>query len=100
VANGEEDETIWVYLEERFGSKTSVHFGFFCFVCSFGVFVFVVAFLTARAVFVLIQNSSQSLPLLRVKFVISRKAWYVTGCLIGMEQGGMVYLDVGGMGKL
>ena len=27
MVNGEEDETIWVYLEERFGSKTSVHFG-------------------------------------------------------------------------
>ena len=48
----------------------------------------------------LVLNSSQSLPLSRMKFVISRKAWYVTGCLIGMEQGGMVYLDVGGMEKL
>jgi len=33
VVNGEEDETIWVYLEERFGSKTSVPFGNFLF-CS------------------------------------------------------------------
>ena len=24
----------------------------------------------------------------------------MTGCSIGMERGGMVYLDVGGMGKL
>ncbi len=40
-----------------------------------------------------VQNS----PLSRMKFVISRKAWYVTECLIGMEQGGMVYLDVGGL---
>ena len=29
--NGEEDETIWVYLEERFGSKASFHFGIFVF---------------------------------------------------------------------
>ena len=33
MVNGEEDETIWVYLEERFGSKTSIHFGNFLF-CS------------------------------------------------------------------
>ena len=31
MVNGEEDETIWVYLEERFGSKTSIHFGHFLF---------------------------------------------------------------------
>jgi hypothetical protein len=28
-----------------------------------------------------------------MKFVISRKAWYVIGCSIGMEWGGMVYLE-------
>ena len=33
MVNGKEDETIWVYLEERFRSKTSVHFGIFLF-CS------------------------------------------------------------------
>jgi len=82
------------------GAKRPFILAIFCFVRSFGVFVFVVAFLTAQAVFVLVQNSSQSSPLSRMKFVISLKAWYVTGCSIGMEQGGMVYLDVGGMGKL
>jgi hypothetical protein len=29
VVNGEEDETIWVYLEEWFGSKTAINFGNF-----------------------------------------------------------------------
>ena len=28
-----------------------------------------------------------------MKFVISRMAWYVIGCSIGMEWGGMVYLE-------
>ena len=50
--------------------------------------------------FVFVQNSSQSSPLSRMKFVISLKAWYVIGRSSGMEWGGMVYLDVGGMGKL
>ena len=50
-----------------------------------------VAFVVERAVFV--QNSSQSLPLSRMKFVILRKAWYVTVC-----SSGIVYLDVGGLG--
>ena len=45
--NGEEDEMIWVYLEERFRSKASVHFGIFFFVRSFDVFVFVAAFVMA-----------------------------------------------------
>jgi uncharacterized membrane protein len=31
VLNGEEDETIWVYLEKRFGSKTAINFGNFLF---------------------------------------------------------------------
>ena len=31
MVNGEEDKMIWVYLEERFRSKTSVHFGNFMF---------------------------------------------------------------------
>jgi len=30
--------------------------------------------------FVLVQNSFQSLPLSRMKLVISQKAWYVTAC--------------------
>ena len=41
---------------------------------------------------VLTQNSSQSSPLSQMKFVISRKAWYMTTCLSGM-----VCLDVGGL---
>jgi hypothetical protein len=32
-------------------------------------------------------------PLSRMKFVISRKAWYVIGRSSGMEWGGMVYLE-------
>jgi hypothetical protein len=32
----------------------------------------------------LLQNSSKSSPLSRMKLVISRKAWYVTTCLRGM----------------
>jgi hypothetical protein len=32
-------------------------------------------------------------PLSRMKFVISRKAWYVIGHSSGMEWGGMVYLE-------
>ena len=31
MVNGEEDETIWVYLEERFGSKIAINFGNFLF---------------------------------------------------------------------
>ncbi len=31
VVDGEEDKTIWVYLEERFGSKTAINFGNFLF---------------------------------------------------------------------
>ena len=54
---------------------------FFCFIRSFDVFVFVAAFLMAQAVFVLVQNSSQSSPLSRMKFEISWKAWYVTATL-------------------
>ena len=49
-----------------------------------------VAFVVEWAVFV--QNSSQSSPLSQMKFVISRKAWYMTTCLSGM-----VCLDVGGL---
>jgi hypothetical protein len=33
---------------------------------------------------VLVQNSSQSVPLLQMKFVISRETWYVTACWRGM----------------
>jgi hypothetical protein len=33
------------------------------------------------------------LPLSRMKFVISRKAWYVIGRSSGLEWGGMVYLE-------
>ena len=100
MVDGEEDKTVRVYLEERFGSTPAINFGNFCFVCFFGVLVVIVAFLRARAVFVFVQNSSQSSPLSRMKFVISRKAWYVIGRSSGVERGGMVYLDVGGMGKL
>jgi hypothetical protein len=32
------------------------------------------------------QNSSQSLPLLHMKLVISRKAWYVTACAGGARR--------------
>jgi hypothetical protein len=31
VLNGEEDKTIWVYLEKRFGSETAINFGNFLF---------------------------------------------------------------------
>jgi len=31
VVDGEEDKTVWVYLEERFGSKTAINFGNFLF---------------------------------------------------------------------
>ena len=31
MVDGEEDKTIWVYLEERFGSKTAINFGIFLF---------------------------------------------------------------------
>ena len=51
------------------------------------------AFLMAQPVFVFVQNSSQSSPLSRMKFVISRKAWHVIGRSSGMEWGGMVYLE-------
>ena len=47
MLNGEEDETIWVYLEKQFGSETAINFGIFCFVCFFVFFVFVAAFLMA-----------------------------------------------------
>ncbi len=40
-------------------------------------------FLAARVVFA--QNSSQSLLLLRMKLVISLKAWYVTACAGGVR---------------
>jgi hypothetical protein len=40
------------------------------------------AFLVAQAV--LVQNSSQLLPLLRMKLVILQKAWYMTACWRGM----------------
>jgi hypothetical protein len=36
---------------------------------------------------VLMQNSFQLSPLLRMKLVISRKAWYVTTCWRGMVLG-------------
>jgi len=64
VVDREEDKMIWVYLEERFGSETAINVGNFCFVCFFGILVFVAAFLRARAVFVFVQNSSQLSPLL------------------------------------
>ncbi len=41
-------------------------------------------FLAERVVFA--QNSSQSLPLSRMKLVISRKAWYVTVCVGGIRR--------------
>ena len=31
MVNGEEDKTVWVYLEEQFGSKTAINFGNFLF---------------------------------------------------------------------
>ena len=31
MGDGEEDKTIWVYLEERFGSKTAINFSNFVF---------------------------------------------------------------------
>ncbi len=31
MLDGEEDKTIWAYLEERFGSKTAINFGNFLF---------------------------------------------------------------------
>ncbi len=87
MVDGEEDKTNWVYLEERFGSKTAIKFGNFLFrLCFFGVLVFVLAFLRARAVFA-------SSPLSQMKFVISQKAWYVIGRSSGMGWGGMVYLE-------
>ena len=65
-----------------FGRKVPRPFisAIFCFVRFFGIFIFMLAFLTTRVVFVLVHNSSQSSPLSRMKFVILWKAWYVTGC--------------------
>ncbi len=43
------------------------------------------AFLAFRMVWaVLVQNYFQSLPLSRLKLVISQKAWYMTMCWMGM----------------
>ena len=42
MVDGEEDKTVWVYLEQRFGSKTAINFGKFFFVCFFGILVVVV----------------------------------------------------------
>jgi hypothetical protein len=43
-----------------------------------------VAFFTVVVGAATLQKFSQSSPLLRMKFVISQKAWYVTACSRGM----------------
>ncbi len=42
------------------------------------------AFVVVDGQAALLQNSSQSSPLSRMKLVILRKAWYVTTCSRGM----------------
>jgi len=61
--NGEEDKRFWFIWRSSSGARHPFISAFFCFVRSFDIFVFVAASEMARAVFVLVQNSSQSLPL-------------------------------------
>ncbi len=79
---GEEYKAMWILLRSSSGARNLLFLAALCFDnCTAGRGAFLV-FIIIRAVFV--QNMSHSSPLLRMKLVISQKAWYMTALWRGM----------------
>ena len=55
------------------------------------------AFFTVVVGAATLQKFSQSLPLSRMKFVISQKVWYVTACSRGMMKAAVLEMDEAGV---
>ncbi len=82
MVDGKEYKAVWIFCSSGLGARSPLLLAILCFNGCLGGLGAFLAFLAVWDVSV--QNSFQLLPLLRMKLVISRKAWYETACWRGM----------------